>query len=116
MPTTPRLPPCLPPLCPPPPCNYLCRHTDYHGWLAAKKAAWRRSREARKRKQVEAAAGGDGRGVRQRREQGAGAADVTGLFQRAAEEATAAHWQIVSIAPTPEPGVWVEGLWVCGCA
>ncbi|KAL4450230.1 hypothetical protein ABPG77_010899 [Micractinium sp. CCAP 211/92] len=83
------------------------RRADYRGWLAAKKAQWRRSREARKRKRLEAAA--EARpGARQRRDAGgqAAAADVTGLFQQAAAAATAAHWQIVSVAPTAEPGVY----------
>lgn len=106
----------------PPPAqtpSVLSRRADYRGWLAAKKAQWRRSREARKRKRLEAAA--EARpGARQRRDAGgqAAAADVTGLFQQAAAAATAAHWQIVSVAPTAEPGAWLcckagrgQGLW-----
>ncbi|PRW20477.1 DNA polymerase epsilon catalytic subunit A [Chlorella sorokiniana] len=75
------------------------RRTDFRGWLAAKKAQWRRSREARKRKRAEAAA--DGRPLRQRT-----GADVGAMFQQQAAAATAAHWQIVNIAPTAQPGVY----------
>lgn len=81
------------------------RRSDFRGWLAAKKASWRRSREARKRKRLEAAAEGR-RGARARHDSSAAVAagDVTGLFRQVAAAATAAHWQIVSIAPTAEPG------------
>ena len=87
------------------------RREDYRGWLAAQKEQWRRSREARKRKregapEAEAGRGGGGGGGAGRlaqRLRGAGA-DVAGLFQQQAASAAAAHWQIVSIAPTQEPG------------
>lgn len=80
------------------------RLTDYHGWLAAKKAQWRRSREARKRKRADVAADPSGRQARQRTGSGGVRADVGAMFQQQAAAATAAHWQIVSIAPTPELG------------
>lgn len=51
--------------------------------------------------QTEAAA--DGRPLRQRT-----GTDVGAMFQQQAAAATAAHWQIVSIAPTAQPG---EGRW-----
>ncbi|EFN52544.1 hypothetical protein CHLNCDRAFT_26745 [Chlorella variabilis] len=79
-------------------------HDDFRGWLAGKKAHWRRSREARKRKRAEAAGGGGHGGSRQRT--GAGAADVGAMFQQQAAAAAASHWQIVSIAATREPGVY----------
>lgn len=86
---------------PPPPLPR--RRGDYRGWLAAKKAQWRRSREERKRKRAEEASGRSGRPRTGDR------ADVGALFQQAAAAATAAHWQVVSIAPTPEPGAQQRG-------
>ena len=44
-------------------------------------------------------AGADGRPLRQRT-----GADVGAMFQQQAAAATAAHWQIVSIATTAQPG------------
>ena len=75
------------------------RHESFSGWLAAKKDKWRLSRKERKRQRE--AAGGDGRRQRQRTEVG-----VTGMFAQQAEAAASAAWQIVSLAPTPQAGIY----------
>jgi hypothetical protein len=80
---------------------------DYKGWLAAKKAQWRRSREARKRKRPAGDGRGDGGGAAGRQRTGDGLADVGAMFQQQAAAATAAHWQIIGIAPTRQAGAFV---------
>lgn len=76
------------------------RHESFSGWLAAKKEQWRRSRQERKRQRE--TAGGDARRQRQRTE----ATGVEGMFAQQAEAAAGAAWQIVSLAPTPNAGIY----------
>jgi DNA polymerase epsilon subunit 1 len=78
------------------------RQEAFTGWLAAKKAGWRRSRAERKR-QREASGGGEGRRQRPR---AAAAAGVDGMFQQQAAAAAGSAWQLVAVAPTREPGVY----------
>lgn len=54
----------------------------------------------------QAEAGADGRPLRQRT-----GPDVGAMFQQQAAAATAAHWQIVSIAPTAQPGEQDGAVW-----
>lgn len=86
------------------------RRADYRAWLAAKKAGWAAGREARKRKRTaaaETAAGGVDGGERSAsRARGGAAADVAGLFEAQAAAASSSAWQVVGLAPTPEPGVF----------
>lgn len=69
---------------------------DYKGWLAGKKRQWRASRDARKRRRLERRAAPD--------PQPGAAAGVGAMFQQQAVAAAAAHWQVVAISPTQEPG------------
>jgi hypothetical protein len=78
---------------------------DYKGWLAGKKRQWRASREVRKRRRLERGTAAE--------PPPAAAADVGAMFRQQAAAATAAHWQVVAIAPTQEPGVaGVNARWL----